>query len=204
MRDTRSELLHAAAEEFARHGSRGTRIQAIVKRAGVNERMIYHHFGSKDELYASVLADQQSQLGQAWTPVLGEAVGLEPYPGMVRALQGFYDALATMPLLPALWMHEALSGWQTQPLPTPDKLPPALRELYERGQHEGVFVKETPFEQAYGVAMAALIALPIFAPRFTKMVPGAIGSGASADPDTRDQVIEQLVNGFVVRPDPTG
>ncbi len=55
MPDSRSALLVAAAEEFARRGLQGTRVQAIVKRAGVNERMIYHHFGNKEGLYRAVL-----------------------------------------------------------------------------------------------------------------------------------------------------
>ncbi|WP_331766865.1 helix-turn-helix domain-containing protein [Embleya sp. NBC_00896] len=85
MTESRAHLLTAAAEEFARHGLKGTRIQAIVKRAGVNERMIYHHFGNKDGLYKAVLEDQMAALHDAWHPTLerrgaaligGQEVGL--------------------------------------------------------------------------------------------------------------------------------
>ena len=55
-RDTRQVLLDAASEELARHGLRGARMHVIVERAGINERMIYHHFGSKVGLYEAVLA----------------------------------------------------------------------------------------------------------------------------------------------------
>src|SRR5882762_3303529 len=70
MSESRAVLLAAAAEVFARHGFKGTRIQEIVQVAGVNERMIYHHFGSKDGLYRAVIEDQRAQLGMAWQPVV--------------------------------------------------------------------------------------------------------------------------------------
>src|SRR6266498_4700941 len=77
MTDSRSALLAAAAEEFARHGPKGARVQAIVERAGVNERMIYHHFGSKDGLYAAALEAQASGLVGAWRRIIDTAAEME-------------------------------------------------------------------------------------------------------------------------------
>src|SRR4029450_10097315 len=101
MSDSRAALLAAAAEEFARDGPKGARIQAIVARAGVNERMIYHHFGSKDDLYAAVLEDQSHGLVQAWRQLIDRAAQLPPYEGMRMALAGFADQFAKRPLLTA-------------------------------------------------------------------------------------------------------
>ena len=114
MPDSRAALLAAAAEEFARHGPKGARIQAIVQLAGVNERMIYHHFGSKDGLYAAVLEAQANGLVQAWRQVIDTAAELAPYEGMRTALAGFADAFAARPLMVALTLHEAL-GWLADP-----------------------------------------------------------------------------------------
>src|SRR5512132_2304224 len=105
MRDSRAALLAAAAEEFARHGPKGARIQAIVQRAGVNERMIYHHFGSKDGLYAAVLEAQSRGLVEAWRQVIDQAAVMEPYEGMRTILAGFADLFAARPLLVALWLQ---------------------------------------------------------------------------------------------------
>jgi AcrR family transcriptional regulator len=82
----------------------GTRVQAIVKRVGVNERMIYlyHHFGSKEGLYAAVIDEQRAGLGSAWAPVLERAATLNPYDGMRAALAGFFDILRSRPRLLAL------------------------------------------------------------------------------------------------------
>jgi AcrR family transcriptional regulator len=52
---TRALLLEAAAEEFARSGLGGARVERIAEQAGVNVRMLYYYFQSKDELFLAVL-----------------------------------------------------------------------------------------------------------------------------------------------------
>jgi AcrR family transcriptional regulator len=203
MRDSRAALLAAAAEEFARHGPKGARIQAIVQRAGVNERMIYHHFGSKDGLYAAALQDQAHGLVQAWSRIIDTAVEMEPYEGMRTVLTGFADVFAARPLMVALTLHEALGGWRTLPLPTADEMPfPKLRGLYERGQRQGVFRADCPFAVAHGVAMSALVGSAVLAPRGAEVL-----KAAGLDPDLaklRDQVVGQLLDGMTGPPCPTG
>lgn len=199
MRDSRSALLAAAAEEFARHGPKGARIQAIVQRAGVNERMIYHHFGSKDGLYTAVLEAQAHGLVEAWRQVIDTAAEMEPYAGMRTVLAGFADLFAARPLLVALTLHEALGGWRTLPLPTADLAPfPKLRELYQRGQREGVFRADCPFEIAHGVAMSALVGSAVLAPRGAEVLAAA---GLATDlGKLRDQIVGQLLDGMTGPP----
>jgi AcrR family transcriptional regulator len=198
MSTSRSALLAAAVQEFAVHGVRGTRIQNIVKRAGVNERMIYHHFGSKDGLYAAALEDQIAALHDAWAPVLEKAAALEPYDGMRMALGGFADIITSRPQLVGMWLHEALNGWRTLPLPTADMLPGTLRGLYDRGQRAGVFRPDCPFEIAHGTAMGALFGLVVLAPRGAEVV----RENRSAFPSAimRDQVLDLLLDGMTGAP----
>jgi AcrR family transcriptional regulator len=202
MTDSRAALLAAAAEEFARHGPKGARIQAIVQRAGVNERMIYHHFGSKDGLYAAVLEAQARGLAEAWRQVIDTAAEMAPYEGMRTALAGFAEVFAARPLMVALTLHEALGGWRTLPLPTADEVPfPTLRGLYERGQRQGVFRADCPFEIAHGVAMSALVGSAVLAPRGAEALKAA---GLDADPARlRDQVVGQLLDGMTGPPQRT-
>jgi AcrR family transcriptional regulator len=199
---SRTALLAAAAEEFARYGLKGSRIQAIVRRAGVNERMIYHHFGSKDGLYRAVLEAQSRGLVEAWGQVIDQASTLEPYEGMRTVLAGFADLFAARPLLVSLWLHEALDGWPTLPSPTGAAVPfPKLRQLYERGQRQGVFRADCPFELAYGVAMSALVGSAVLAARGTEVLEQA---GLAADPARLgDQVVGQLLDGMTGPPNRT-
>ena len=57
---TRKKVLAAAVAEFAAHGYAGARIDRIAGRAGVNKRMLYHHFGAKEAVFEAALADRLS------------------------------------------------------------------------------------------------------------------------------------------------
>ena len=193
MSDSRAVLLEAAAAEFAKHGPEGTRIQAIVRAAGVNERMIYHHFGSKDGLYTAVMQDQRYRLGAAWRPVIEQAMAMDPYPGMRTVLDGLFDSLLARPQVAALLMHESLGGSQPNlPSGTEFVLAP-IRALYERGQAAGIFPADIPFDVAYPVAVGTLFAMAIFGPTFA----GSWPEGLDKDPvRLRDQVVGQVLNGM--------
>jgi len=48
-------ILEAAQEEFALHGLKGARMQAIADRAGLPKANIHYYFKNKDSLYLAVL-----------------------------------------------------------------------------------------------------------------------------------------------------
>lgn len=52
---TKLRIMTAAKKEFAKHGLAGARVDVIATRAKANKRMIYHYFGSKEELFQTVL-----------------------------------------------------------------------------------------------------------------------------------------------------
>lgn len=52
---TRRKLLAAAKKEFAEKGLAGARVNTIAARAGINKQLVYHYFGSKEQLYVVVL-----------------------------------------------------------------------------------------------------------------------------------------------------
>jgi AcrR family transcriptional regulator len=52
---TRDNILEVAYQEFSEKGLAGARIDEIAERTHTSKRMIYYHFGSKDELYRAVL-----------------------------------------------------------------------------------------------------------------------------------------------------
>lgn len=52
---TQAEILSVAVVEFAEHGFHGARVERITKAAKCNSRMIYHYFGSKEQLYLAAL-----------------------------------------------------------------------------------------------------------------------------------------------------
>jgi AcrR family transcriptional regulator len=54
---TRKRILAAAVVEFARKGLGGARVDEIAARSKANKRMIYHYFGSKEQLFTAVLEE---------------------------------------------------------------------------------------------------------------------------------------------------
>ncbi|MDO8300443.1 TetR family transcriptional regulator [Lacisediminimonas sp.] len=60
----RSHILNIAITEFAAKGFSGARIDAIAKSAQTNIRMLYHYFGSKENLYVAVLETVIAELRQ--------------------------------------------------------------------------------------------------------------------------------------------
>ncbi|GGM53417.1 TetR family transcriptional regulator [Longimycelium tulufanense] len=59
---TRAALLAAAAELFAERGFDRTTVRQVAARAGVNQALLFRYFGSKEELFAEVLAAQGEEL----------------------------------------------------------------------------------------------------------------------------------------------
>ncbi|WP_426954691.1 TetR family transcriptional regulator [Muricoccus radiodurans] len=52
---TRQRILDAALAEFAARGLAGARVDDIALRSGANKRMLYAYFGSKEDLWLTVL-----------------------------------------------------------------------------------------------------------------------------------------------------
>ena len=61
---TKAKILAAAETEFSEKGLFGARIDEIAEAAGVNKRMIYEHFSSKECLYKTVLSGVYSRLAE--------------------------------------------------------------------------------------------------------------------------------------------
>jgi AcrR family transcriptional regulator len=53
--DTRTQILHAARDLFARYGYDGASIRQIAAGAGVDPALVHHYFGTKEKLFHEVL-----------------------------------------------------------------------------------------------------------------------------------------------------
>jgi AcrR family transcriptional regulator len=105
---TRTALLAAATEEFARHGYAGARIDRLVKRAGTSVRMVYHYFGSKAGLYVAVLEAAMRSLRQEELKLeLGQ---VEPLDGLLQLQDFIFDHFQAHPELISLLSAENLQG----------------------------------------------------------------------------------------------
>ncbi|MCE0762819.1 TetR family transcriptional regulator [Pseudonocardia kujensis] len=65
---TRRALLAAGRELFAGMGYEGTTVRAVAERAGVNQALLFRHFGSKEGLFAEAVTGEALELLQAGPP----------------------------------------------------------------------------------------------------------------------------------------
>lgn len=54
---TRDRILHNALELFGERGTDGSSMRELARRSGVNVATIYHHFGSKRDLYLAIFEE---------------------------------------------------------------------------------------------------------------------------------------------------
>lgn len=71
---TRARLLKAAIHLFSAKGYHGVPVDAIVAEAKVNKRLVYHYFGSKEQLYLAALEDVFNRL-EKYTPLPAKDTG---------------------------------------------------------------------------------------------------------------------------------
>jgi AcrR family transcriptional regulator len=88
---TRRALMDAAARVFAERGFHGTSIDAVAEEAGFTKGAVYSHFGSKEELYLSLLDERLgSELG-GWVNIIETGVSIPSVLDEVQ--QGFIDEI---------------------------------------------------------------------------------------------------------------
>lgn len=56
-KDTKDKILKAATKLYVEKGFSGASISMIAKEAGINQSLIYHHVGSKEDLWIAVKSE---------------------------------------------------------------------------------------------------------------------------------------------------
>jgi len=84
-----SGILHAAIEVFSRQGFDATRVEDILKAAGVARRTFYKHFGNKEEVLAAIYDLATGELLGAIRG--GGSPGGDPLDAVGRALDTYLD-----------------------------------------------------------------------------------------------------------------
>lgn len=166
---TRARILSAARREFAAKGIAGARVDAIAKRAGVNKRMLYHYFGSKDGLFQAVLL---RTLAERLSHVTGEEHET------VRRLLDRSDFYLSSQEYVRLLMWEALERPATEPSERPERAAAyeRLRQRVADDQERGSIPAEFDTRQ-WALAELAIGLMPVAFPQLTRLTVGV-------DPDS--------------------
>ncbi len=145
---TKQNILQAAEEIFAAKGLDGARVDDIAAAAGANKRMLYAYFGSKEQLYQTVLENVYRRLGdcEAALPQTGsvqEAIG--------ALVQVYFDFLVNDPhyVRMVTWenLYEARHFDNAGLSTIRDPMRRTMRELLQKGKAQGIFRQDAEEEQ---------------------------------------------------------
>ncbi|MCZ8321043.1 MAG: TetR/AcrR family transcriptional regulator [Novosphingobium sp.] len=139
---TRARILATARVEFVTHGLNGARVDRIAEQSGVNKNLIYHYFGSKDDLYLEVLEGIYAGLRARQED---ESLrDLPPIEAMRRLVANTFDHFVATPDLIRLMSIENIH--YAANLKRSDGIKPLYRGLLDtislilgKGQREGLF-----------------------------------------------------------------
>lgn len=139
---TQQAILSAAVAEFSDAGLGGARVERIAERAGVNKRLLYYYFGSKDDLFLTVLEKTYADIREAEKALRLE--NLEPATAIRRLVEFTWDYYLANPhfltLLNSENLHRAKHLKQSKRVREMNSpLVQMLGDVLERGRRDGVF-----------------------------------------------------------------
>ena len=141
---TRTRILKAAEAEFAEKGFYGARVDAIAEASGINKRMIYAHFESKENLYTKTLLIVYERLAECEREFMVDSIGpMEAISGVIHIS---FKYLLNNPSMIRMLMWENLNRGKSIPekdiinlkAPSFDYIKRQLR----RGIDMGIFRKD--------------------------------------------------------------
>lgn len=95
----RAQILDVAGAMFAEYGYNGVSTHTVAQQCGVSEGLLFHHFPSKAEIYAAVVARRFDQLDEEMRRAAEQLPQNSPKRDTVRALLLTYlDHIAADPL----------------------------------------------------------------------------------------------------------
>lgn len=106
--ESRARILASATRILAEKGPEGSRVDEIAEAAGINKRMLYHYFGSKEELYVEVLRANYNKIFTLSKQAFD--LGSDPKENVIRAIRAYFYFLAENEAFVRLSSWEALSG----------------------------------------------------------------------------------------------
>ncbi len=139
---SQAEILQAAREEFASHGLAGARVDRIAERAGLNKRLIYYYFNSKDDLFLAVLESVYADIRAAEQRL--HLLDMEPAQAVRRLTEFTWQYYLEHPefitLLNSANLHQARHlqrSSRVREMNSP--VIQTLGDVLERGRKTGVF-----------------------------------------------------------------
>jgi TetR/AcrR family transcriptional regulator len=161
---TREAIFKAGLAEFSAKGLAGARTDAIARRAGVNKRMLFYCFGSKEGLYHAVLKRKIEAKGKVIESLSDD---------LVTGLPQIYDEGCADLDWVRMMEWEALASNHRAPVGEEDR-----RELFESAlnklratQRKGGFAPDADLSHLF-ISMLAVSIFPLAFPQIIRLATG--------------------------------
>jgi AcrR family transcriptional regulator len=149
---TVKRIVAAARAEFARSGYDGARMDRVSEMSGMSKGLLYHHFGSKENLFVAVLEDIYQELRSQNDELILEDV--EPEVGIRNLIEHTFRYFAEHPDFIVLVNSENSMKADHLKRTTAvgrmfGPLAQRLRELIDRGADQGIFRRDVDAIELY-------------------------------------------------------
>jgi len=156
---TREKIIAAAAKAFAEHGFSGATLRDIGDAAGTHFQLIRHHFGSKEQLWETVVAElsrRAQEVGLHHEQAISALAPRDQLKAQVRALVAHQ---IENPELIKILMRESMKGSERYRKvydPYVRRFATLAETFLGRMQREGVIRDDIPLENLAMVFRGAL------------------------------------------------
>ena len=141
---TRDKILKAAEQAFSEKGLYGARVDEISQDAEINKRMIYEHFGSKENLYISVLETVYARMSQKEKELIANE--LNPTEAIKSVISHYFSFLSTNNSFVKMVMWENINEAKCLKQSTAGSMKGTamdiMKKKIEQGIKEGTFKPE--------------------------------------------------------------
>lgn len=145
---SKMRIIKEAEKQFAEKGLYAASVNVIAENAGINKRMIYHYYGSKEELYQEVLKVNFRKiyaLGKQAFENREDIIGCAQ-----QIIREYYYFLYNNPNYVKIMAWEEVSGGKYAREVIPDTLLVGydkLKEVYQEGLDQGIFRPNVDLKQ---------------------------------------------------------
>jgi TetR/AcrR family acrAB operon transcriptional repressor len=151
---TRENVLSAALEVFSQRGYSAARLEDIAEAADVTRGAIYHHFGSKEELYKALVTERSAGINQLAEEIIGQGgTSLEIIRRLLVSLFEYaeeneeYRALLEL-AVSKVELTEGLDSIREDTVKGRRQLAAIFQELLSQGIQVGTIRSDLPVESA--------------------------------------------------------
>jgi TetR/AcrR family transcriptional regulator len=198
--NARAAILSAAADEFAKAGPSGARMDAIAAAAGVNKALLYYYFKSKEALYQAVIEDHFEAFNR-------EALALLAAPGPARAVllryaARHFDFTSSHLRYASLYQQLMMTGGKPVERLVKKYFVPrneALWKLLDRGMAAGEFRKADRMHAS--ISIVSMIVFYFSAAQVVRLVGNTVAFSKAALKRRKHEVLDFIRYGLFAEPE---